>query len=353
MSGVSDVTVLFDAYDGNLVEGVTINILKSKSESGPYFVIGNVTAASVSYVDHFGSIGDWYCVSEVISGYDIGQYRDYQRGYVDTMSFMVDEIRRLINDTKFTWTHIVREELGTANGANLEERFEVDYLPMAGYDYFLWVDRYPYEPIATSGHLVTGRRQYIPDIPNGRFVISHCNDSGTVYANYIWGTPRQYKFSDHELKLYMKDSIAEVNNLIDGSDIATTGYGSSLQFSESPTSIQARLIILLSSIYALKALQETMSLNAIYVKDGQTSIDTTKSLGSRKESIRDLESRINALVENQVMIQQLDEVCRLDTYSTSTETGGLISVGTYMETNRYEVGPNIAGYQSDSGISYY
>lgn len=354
MGGVTDITVLFDAYSGDLTEGISLNVLKGKSESGPFFVIGNVVSDSVSFVDHFGSSGDWYCVSEVVSGYDLGQYRNYQRGYVDTLSFMVDEMRRLINDTKFTWTHIIREELGTATGADAEEIFMVDYLPMAGYDYFLWVDRYPYEPIMTSGHIAAGRRQYIPDIQTGRFVVPHCYDAGTVYANYIWGTPRQYKFSDHELKLYMKDSIAEVNNLLDGSAIATTGYGSNLQFSTAPSAIQARLIVLLSSIYALKALQETMSLNAIYVKDGATSIDTTKSLGNRKEAIRDLEKRIDALVINQVMIQQLSEVTRIDTYSTSTDTGGLLSIGTYQEVNRYETGTNIAGYDgSDEGTTYY
>jgi hypothetical protein len=342
---VFDIELSFDAASSDDI--TALSIMKSHTQGGPYYPVASISPESTSYTDHFGDIGSWYAVSEVVSGVNFGRLRDHQRGNTLLMNLLVDSVRREATDPKAVFTPIAREQIGTATGTG-QEAFYPEYTPMAGWGHALWVGRHFYEPIVHSGYRNPLRRQYIFDIEQSQFLVCGQNrTSGIVYANYIWSEPKSYRFSDYELKLFLKDASDDLNMLY-GSSIEVSGSGPSMNFSRTLTAFESRILVLLASSRALKSLQDTLTGQAIIVRDGPTMIDTTKALKDRSSIIRDIDVRVKTLINNQFLEDQLNELVqenvRIDTYSTSTSSQGLYSIGAYYEVNKVEDRLIMPGY---------
>jgi len=131
-----------------------------------------------------------------------------------------------------------------------------------------------------------------------------------------------------------------------GCSIATSGLGDDLTFTSTLTPTQSQALVLMATISAKQALKSTGTLDAIYIKDGDTVIDTSRALKTARDEISDLRHRLQQLLENSYMYDQVAESAgywvgyRIDNYSTAvddTQTG-LISIGAYMELNNISEG---------------
>jgi len=336
---------------------------------GPYYKYNHILASGIngwttSWTDPYGVLGQSYAIQFVtVSGQTPYPPQNYQAGYTNSLDLMIEEVRRVIGDQKYSYSQVARETIGTTSGTNYNETFFTTYLPVVAGTEQLTIGRWFFVPVLTSGDIYGMReylagstirpmRHYIYDINDGSFFVPSGisrTTGDTVYASYVWMEPKSAKFQDTEIKLFISDALPEINNIFNES-ISTATYGPFKTITGISNPIIARMLVLKASEYALKSLQETLTADGIYIRDGDTVIDTTKALRDRAESLKSLKSKIDDSIEYYFLRRQMEIVARVDTYSTTTyDYNGLIGIGQYIEATSHDsAGSPPMGYDTNS-----
>lgn len=290
--------------------------------------------------------GDSYYIQFVtISGTRPSAPQDLQHGTAAAMDLMVEEVRRVTGDTKYSFSSVVRENGGTTSGSSIVETFYTSKTPVLPGSEVLEIGRWRFTPVLFSGDIVNMNkiaqglipwRQYVYNVNDASFFLASGvprTNGETVYISYTWLEPRAPRFSDTEIKLYLSDSIPEIENVFQ-IDLSSGGYSSGKTLSSISDPVVARILVLNASKLCLQALQESLTVDGIFLKDGDVTIDTTRGLKNRADSLKSLQSQINSIVEIWQLRKQLDYVGRVDTYSTDTsDRQGLINLGQYIEVS--------------------
>ena len=347
-----DITISFDAAPNLAISGV--DIYKFPSQRGIPYRYTTIPAwsganAVTSFTDRYGMIGDSYAVQFITSsGYEYSSLQNYQHGTTNSMDLMIEEVRRLIGDEKFNFSTVIRENAGTTSGSQIAETFYTAYTPVMPGSESLAVGRWFYTPVLASGDIwnlnIAGRtpsRQYIYNIDDAAFILASGvprTAGDTVYATYTWLEPKAPRFSDMEIKLFIADGVPEINNRI-SAGLNVTGYGPTKTFSGSSNPIILRMMVLNGAKYATRSLQETLTADGIYIRDGDVTIDTTKTLKDRAGSIKAIDDMLENMYQMYEMRGQMDYVSRLDTFSTTTaDLQGLVGLGQYIEVTSADSG---------------
>jgi hypothetical protein len=160
-----------------------------------------------------------------------------------------------------------------------------------------------------------------------------------VKLTYSWWEDREYRFSDLEVKTWINDGDSMIRQRL-SLPYTITGRGADLAFDTVPEGIYFSLLALASSYFIRRRLEEEGFQDGIFVKDGDTAFDTTKTLVHRGRSLRDVKADVEAIIMDIKMGELAEAGIKLDTYSTRDRAwpGG---VGSDQETNTLGYAPFI------------
>lgn len=251
---------------------------------------------------------------------------------------IASNIRKVINDEKTQATNVVKEAVsssyivnddiqGAAGVSRTGESYMTQNMPIVTgasaifrggrwqYKVFTGSDEGPdgtrwIKWLESSGtfHLPTGQDSTTFSVPVGA--------SDTVYLSYSWTEELPYELSDTQINEFIRDGTEQISSKHPGWEYTTSGALSSALFNISPSPPQAVefLIALQSTVLARIRLEQQGYNDGIYVRDGDITIDTTKTLGSQLKSIQALQNTIDQMVADMIIADTRG--VRIDNYST-------------------------------------
>lgn len=260
------------------------------------------------------------------------------------LDFLVELLRYRISDLKYTYSNVIQEDAGTANGT-ANELFYIDYVPaISSFDTHLRVEgtgaKYYYTRYNTEADC-SGKRGYIFSAESGYFMIPTgailATSGSRVKVSYTYLEEQDAKFSDDELRLYVGDAITTVNNSWYNFGHTFSATGSTWYVSPTPdaSSISSYLYALYAAFLVKKQLESEGFGDRIYVRDINITIDTSKGLGDLQKSAKDLMENFKSIVNELRLRGQTAAFARIDTYSTAP-----IDYGSYEYQTNYSKDDN-------------
>ena len=238
------------------------------------------------------------------------------------IDFLVDLLRMKIADQKLLINNVVREENATLCTGGTPETYYTKELPIAaGYSTILRIGRWKYGAV-DDAVAASGERSYVFNTTSGSFYVPDDATPGTdgdiAKLTYSWSEEQEYKFSDHELKLYVQDAVVTINNGHYDFGHTVTGAGDSLEVSPQPVTsdISSYLYVMYSTYLVRKQLESEGFDNRIYVRDLNVTIDTSKGLGDLSKSSKVLMDEFSNVIYTLRVKGQEAAFMRIDTYST-------------------------------------
>jgi hypothetical protein len=254
---------------------------------------------------------------------------------------LVDQIRQHIADYKYVPTAIVDELPGEGKNAphatvNLwntfatgtpHEEFLTKNMPLVSggkvvlkggrwsYDF---AGQYPDDYQDVAGH--SGKREFLVDYYRGILIVpsgaTPVVSGEKVLMNYSWWEDREYRFSDSETKNWVLDGDTYLRERIT-LPYTIEGRGDALSFSPLvPSGIWFSLLALSTSYFMRRRLQEEGIQDGIFVKDGDTSFDTTKTLVHRGRQLDQVKKDLESIIMDIKMGELAGAGIKIDTYST-------------------------------------
>lgn len=238
------------------------------------------------------------------------------------IDWLVALLRMAIADSKTSVNQITMENSGyIASGAD-DEVFYTEYLPIiSGSDTYMRIGRWLYEEKNSIAE-TSGERGYVFNVESGAFYIPSGAVPGVsgdiVYLSYSWEEEQNYTYTDSELRLYVQDSVTEINNGYYDFGYRTSGVGGSFDVLPEPgINDIASYVYVKYATYMVKKRQEAEGFdNRIYVRDLNVTIDTAKGLGDLSKSANVLMDEIKDIIQTIQVRGQEAAFARIDTYST-------------------------------------
>lgn len=155
--------------------------------------------------------------------------------------------------------------------------------------------------------------------------------SDLIKIGYTYDAPQEYSFRDSDLLRYIESAVYYVNKETCGiTSYAVTGTPeTSLTITAEPSAYVGRLISKVAQLEARLQIESESNTSAIYVKQGQVTIDTTKGGGDRLKSVKELKSEVRSMIKT-IITGELDGK-RIDLYSTYDDNH--YDQGGYHEVN--------------------
>jgi hypothetical protein len=152
-----------------------------------------------------------------------------------------------------------------------------------------------------------------------------------VKMTYSWWEDREYRFTDTEVKTWVPDGDSYIREKV-ALPYNLTGTGDGLAFSVVPSGIYFSMLALSTSYFIRRRLEEEGFQDGIFVRDGDTAFDTTKTLVHRGRTLKEVKSDLDSIIMDVKMADLLTAGIKLDTYSTRDRAwpGG---VGSDQENN--------------------
>jgi hypothetical protein len=264
---------------------------------------------------------------------------------------LIEQIRAHINDYQFVPSPIVDELPGeakdTPHGAANQwnsfstgldhEEFLTRNMPLvSGAKTVLRGGRWAYDFVGQYPDNYTGAhsgKQFLVDYYRGLFMIPSGATpvpSGEKMAlSYSWWEDREYRFSDNEVRNWVTDGDSFLRQRIT-LPYTITGRGAGLSFDTVPSGIYFSLLALTTSYFMRRRLQEEGIQDGIFIKDGDTAFDTTKTLVHRGKQLDQVKTDIDAIIMDIKMGELSVAGYRIDSYSTQDSN----AASAYdMETN--------------------
>lgn len=238
------------------------------------------------------------------------------------IDWLVSLLRMAIADPKTSVNQVTWENSGLTSFGVIDETFYTTYLPIvSGADTYMRIGRWFYEEKDSIAGTF-GIRGYTFNVESGAFFVPEnaiLGTSGdTIYLSYSWEEEQNYTYTDSELKLYIQDAVAEINNGYYDFGYTTSGAGSNFDLSPKPgINDVASYIYVKYATYSIKKRQEAEGFdNRIYVRDLNVTIDTAKGLGDLSKSADTLMGEIKDIIQTIQVDGQTGAMARIDTYST-------------------------------------
>ena len=253
---------------------------------------------------------------------------------------LVEQIRQHINDYKFTPAPVVNELPGEGkdephplDGNNqwnsfstgvVHEEFLSKNMPLvSGAKALLRGGRWAYvfggEWPDNYSHGNHSGKEFLIDYYQGLFLIpsgaTPIPSGEKVLLSYSWWEDREYRFSDNEVNNWMIDGDSYLRERL-SLPYNITGRGAGLTFDTVPSGVHFSLLALTTSYFLRRRLQEEGIQDGIFIKDGDTSFDTTKTLVHRGKQLTDVKKDIDAIIMDLRMGELATAGQRIDSYST-------------------------------------
>lgn len=152
-----------------------------------------------------------------------------------------------------------------------------------------------------------------------------------VKMTYSWWEDQEYRFSDTEIKTWIPDGDSYIREKV-ALPYKLESTGNNLAFSVFPSGLYFSLLALSTSYFIRRRLEEEGFQDGIFVKDGDTAFDTTKTLVHRGKTLKEVKGDIDSIIMDVKMADLITAGIKLDTYSTRDRNwpGG---VGSDQENN--------------------
>lgn len=250
---------------------------------------------------------------------------------------LVEQVRYHINDQKFLASTIVNELPGDgkatahaavnkwnsfATGVNHEEFLTKNMPLVSGAKAVLRGGRWAYDFVGQfpNNYGVHTGRQFLIDYYRGLFLIPSGATpvvSGAKMAlTYSFWEDREYRFNDDEVKSWMIDGESYLRERMT-LPYQTIGRGSGLTFNPVvPSGLHFSLLALTTSYFMRRRLQEEGIQEGVYVREGETVFDSTKTLVHRGKQLDEVKKDIDAIIMDVRMGELASAGVRIDSYST-------------------------------------
>jgi len=249
---------------------------------------------------------------------------------------LVEQIRFHINDYKFAPAPVVDEIPGEgkaaphasanywnnyATGVQHEEFLTKNMPLVSGSKALLKGGRWTYDfagqfPDNYGSH---SGREFLIDYYRGIFLVpsgaTPIVSGEKVKLTYSFWEDQEYRFSDNEVKSWLVDGDSYLRERIT-LPYTITGRGAGITFDVVPSGVLFSLLALTTSYFMRRRLQEEGIQDGIFIKDGDTSFDTTKTLVHRGRQLSDVKKDIDAIIMDVKMGELANAGYRIDTYST-------------------------------------
>lgn len=252
----------------------------------------------------------------------IDKIREYVADQKTIVVNAVDELAAsVLSDSAASWGTYLYSSTATGR---VGEVFATQHMPLvsgaivklnAGRWNYSYGGEYTYPYSALTGSPRTFKISYY----NGLFIIPSgaqpIASGERVRLTYSWEESQEYVYSDTVLMRYIPDGYSYVSERYSPT-YSVAGYGDTLTFTPLPSGVEAFLLCLATSYLIRKSIFEKEISEAIAVKDGDTSFDTTKKLAHRGKGLEDVRKDIDAIASD-LAIGDLDGAgVRIDVYST-------------------------------------
>lgn len=273
-----------------------------------------------------------------------------------TIAELVDQVRLHINDTKLIAVQVVNELPGEgkntphasinkwnafSTGVNHEE-FLTRQMPLvSGTKALLRGGRWAYDFAGQfpDNYTQLSGKKFLIDYYRGVFIVASgatpIPSGEKVQLTYSHWEDREFRFSDDEVKSWVTDGDSYLRERIE-LPYQISGRGSTLAFSTVPSGIHFSLLALTTSYFMRRRLQEEGIQDGIFIRDGDTAFDTTKTLVHRGKQLDQVKGDIDAIIMDVKMGELSTAGFRIDSYSTKDYN----TASHYnMETNRSGADP--------------
>ena len=253
---------------------------------------------------------------------------------------MVEAIRSYINDYKMKASAVVDESPGEGKDAPFasvnkwntfatgidHEEFLTQNMPLvSGGKARLKGGRWAYDfagefPDDYVGFGHTDKKEFLIDYYRGVFVVPSgavpVVSGEKVLLSYSWWEDIEYRFSDNETRNWIVEGDSYLRKRL-ALPYTIEGRGSGLTFDPLvPSGVYFSLLALTTSYFMRRRLQEEGLQDGIFIRDGDTAFDTTKTLVHRGRQLDQVKRDIDAIVVN-IQLEELDAAgIRIDSYST-------------------------------------
>ena len=270
---------------------------------------------------------------------------------------LVNQIRAHINDYKFAPTAVVDEVPGEgknsphvsynkwnsfSTGVN-HEAFLTKHMPLvSGGKVVLKGGRWTYDnggeyPNSYAGSSAyTNKKIFLIDYYRGMFIVpsgaTPVPSGEKVLLTYPWWEDKEYRFSDDEVRSWIADGDSYIRQRI-SVPWTILGLGAGLSLDPVPSGIYFSLLALSTSYFMRRRLQEEGVQDGIFIKDGDTTFDTTRTLVHRGRQLEEVKKDIDAILLDIKMGELASAGARIDSYSTYD----------YNDVSAYSFETNIAG----------
>lgn len=253
-----------------------------------------------------------------------------------TKANLIEQVRFQINDQTSIQINAVEEKpstgkltpqasadfwLETATGTDGEE-FISQHMPLiSGSTGVLRGGRWSYRHLGQfpNDYDASTTREFLIDYNKGAFVIPSgapaLTSGDKVKLSYSWSQEQEYRFPDTELDKwvtvgdhYIRDKLALSYTI--------SGYGPNLTMHPVPSGVEFSLLVLSTSYFLRRRLEEEQLQDGIFVKEGETAFDTTKTLVHRGRSLKQVKDDLDDIIKD-VILKDLESAGqKIDIYST-------------------------------------
>ena len=231
---------------------------------------------------------------------------------------IVSGLRENIGDHKTRFIPVVREGLGVASGTSPETFYTLNMPVISGEDVNLRVGRWLFTKVSSVA-AANGLRAYTFSFDNGSYTVpigaTTAISGDAVYGSYTYLGEQEYTYRDSELYEYVHEGTNYVQSMRDLS-ILVAGVGTGLTLTPTPTEQQAFLIKLAAKYLLSKDREELGLAEAIMIKELDITIDTTRGIGNRIQSSKELNAALIAIIDRLNMGDTAGAGALIDTYST-------------------------------------
>lgn len=251
------------------------------------------------------------------------------------IDWLVDHVRKRINDPKAIHTFEIQENAGSATGAAAGEIFLTQNMPISsGFERELRIGRWYYTEKDTIAE-TSGVRGYVFNVASGSYYVpsgaTAATSGDTVKLSYAWNEEQPYRFSDDELKNFLQAAVTEVQQGYYDFSFVASGIGSAWSLAPEPGANNlGSYVFAMYTVYLIKKkLEEEGFQNRLVVRDNNVAIDLAKGLGELTKSSKELFLSFKDIVRALKINGQESAFSRVDTYSTKPPA---VKTGPWGET---------------------
>jgi hypothetical protein len=215
-------------------------------------------------------------------------------------------VRKSIGDYKTVPTRITGEIVAdgytdTGDGTIIYYTVNLPITSDSEEDVYFLGGRWNYE-IIDSGTTGTRWIQWISE--SGMFVLNtgtsvEVTSGDIVKIGYTYDSPQEYDFRDSDLLVYIGNAASFINQeTFDYTAFTTTGsaYDGTLTITPEPSTYVGILIGKIAQLEARRQIESEGNTSAIYVRQGEITIDTTKGGKDRLDSIKTLKQDVSSMI---------------------------------------------------------